>query len=242
MTKLLYLTDGYLKEFDAEAVDSGHNFVALNQTAFYPTGGGQEHDVGELVFVDPLGQNIEITITDIRKESGIIKHFFDKPLTELAKGQKVHGIVDWARRYKNMRMHTSQHLIAAVVADLFKGTCVGNQIHPERSRIDFAPVDFSEEDLRKIETRANELIGNEIPVTIEFVSREDALAKINKTRVDISKYPGTLKEFRMINIQGVDYDPCGGTHIKNLKEIGKIKIVAKENKGQKKQRIEYMLM
>lgn len=243
MTKLLYIENCYLKEFDATVVDSENNFIVLDQTAFYPTGGGQEHDVGKIV----LENGTKINVIDVKKESGIVKHILEAAeknkiqLSQIVKNTKACGIVDWGRRYKNMRMHTSQHLIAAVVANLFNATCVGNQIHPERSRIDFHPVDFSEDDLRRIENEANNLIKKEIPVTIDFVSREEALKKINKTRVNLDKYPETLKQFRVINIHGVDYDPCGGTHIKNLKEIGKVKIIAKENKGKQKQRIEYVL-
>ncbi|QQG39740.1 MAG: alanyl-tRNA editing protein [Candidatus Aenigmatarchaeota archaeon] len=233
MTDLLYLNDCYLRECDARVIESGPNWVVLDRTVFYPTGGGQEHDTGTMTF-DGGAANV----TDARKDKGQVKHFVDK---NVPAGVSVHCVVDWTRRHANMRMHTSQHLVSAVVLELFKASTVGNQIHPERSRIDFAPAHFSDDDLRSIEQRANALISEKRPVSIEYMSREDALNATNAQRTDIERIPKNVQQLRLIRIKDYDLCPCGGTHVSNLQELGRVRIVGLANKGKDVQRMEYVL-
>lgn len=232
MTELLYLKDCYLRECDAVVQESGEGWVVLDRTVFYPTGGGQEHDTGTV-----LADGRTAKVLDVKKSEGKAKHFID---TSIPVGARVHCVVDWTRRYANMRMHTSQHLISAIALELFNVVTVGNQIHPDRSRIDFKPASFSQEDLRKIEDRARQLIAEKRRVSIYELPREEAVKKTSD-RTNIDLLPPNVKVLRMVDIENYDVCPCGGTHIACLEEIGTIRIVGLENKGKERQRIEYVL-
>lgn len=233
MTRLLYMDNCYLKEFDAEVVESGENFVILDQTAFYPTGGGQDFDTGFLEFGDT-----RVDVTDVKKSPNGVVHVITG---QIPVGTKVHGRVDWERRYKHMRMHTSQHLVSHVAMHLFQCSTVGNQIGAEKSRIDFEPAKFTDEDLRDIERESNELIAKKIPVKIYEVDKDEAIHRMNRIRVNPDRRLPDVPRLRIIEIENVDACPCGGTHIANISEIGEVRIVTKENKGKGRTRIEYVL-
>lgn len=233
MTKLLYMENCYLEEFDAEVTESGENYVILDQTAFYPTGGGQDFDTGFLEFDDT-----RVNVTEVKKSPAGIIHIISG---QIPSGTKVHGRIDWERRYKHMRMHTSQHLVSQVAMSLFNCSTVGNQIGAEKSRIDFEPAKFTDEDLREIEKEANALIAKSIPVKIYEVDKDEAIHRMNRIRVNPDRRLPDVQRLRIIEIESIDACPCGGTHISNLKEIGKVEIVAKENKGKGRTRIEYVL-
>lgn len=234
MTDLLYLKDCYLKECESRVVESGEGWAVLDRTVFYPTGGGQEHDTGTITF-----DGRDVRVVDVRKDHGEAKHFLADKIT-ISIGTKIKCAVDWDRRYKNMRMHIAQHLVSAVVIDLFGASTVGNQIYPDKSRIDFAPAKFSDTDLIKIEEKSNEVIAQNRKVNIKELPRAEALEILDPKRTNVALVP-KIPVLRMIEIEGYDICPCGGTHVKNTKEIGRVRIVECENKGASTQRVTYVL-
>ncbi|MCK4634612.1 MAG: alanyl-tRNA editing protein [Candidatus Aenigmarchaeota archaeon] len=233
MTELLHMKDCYLKEFNANVIRTGDDFVVLDRTAFYPEGGGQESDTGYLEF---NGQ--KSVVTKVEKKGDVVHRVEKVPSV----GTEVKGYIDWDKRYARMRMHTAQHLVSWVAMKLFGLTTVGNQIHGDKSRIDFYPAHFSEEDLKKLEEESNNFTDKGLEVRIYELPREEALKKVDQKRCDLSRLPSSVKKLRIVEINGIDLCPCAGTHVKNLKELGKIRILEKINKGKNKQRIVYELI
>jgi len=233
MTELVYMKDCYVREFTAQVVKSGDDYVVLDKTAFYPEGGGQESDTGRLEWDGQRSNVLKV------EKKGEVIHRVDKVPLE---GTFVAGFIDWEQRYARMRMHTAQHLVSWVAMKLFGVRTVGNQIHTERSRIDFYPANFSDEDLDRIERESNKLIEKELDVKIYELPRHEALKIVDPKRCDLNRLPKSVKKLRIVEIDGTDWCPCAGTHVRNLIELGKVKILEKINKGKDKQRIVYTLI
>jgi len=237
LTDLLYLHSleaCYLREFDAEVVRAQEDYVVLNRTLFYPTGGGQPTDQGRLIWDGGEARVVEVV------KGREIKHHLEGELPE--RGTSVKGEIDWDRRYSHMRMHTAQHLVSALAFDIFGVRTVGNQIRADRSHIDFYPAHFTDEDIRRLEGEANRLIGEGRPLKLYFLPREEVLKRFSDGRVDVSRLPQSVEEVRIIEIEGVDSCPCGGTHVKNLKELKGVEVLSKKSKGRDKQRLYYRLL
>lgn len=233
-TELIYMEDCYTKEFDAEVTKKGENFVVLDKTSFYPEGGGQPSDKGKLI-----SDGEEYEVTGVKKHKGEVRHIIKGEVPE--ENEKVQGKIDWERRHKLMRMHTAQHLVAAIVLYKYDATVSGNQIHLENSRIDFNPVNFSEEDLEGIQERANQLIEKGRPVEIYQMSREKVEEKMDPERVNLDLIPESVDPLRIVEIEELDICPCGGTHVKNLEEIKGIDIIERETKGKNTDRLTFEL-
>lgn len=241
LTELLYMKDikgCYLKEFDAEVLrsDENTNSVELSKTAFYPLGGGQPSDRGTIVWDG--GCSI---VKEIKKKDGIV-HFLDGPIPPV--GKKVHCKIDWDLRYGHMKMHTAQHLLSAVIWNKYGASTVGNQIHKDRSHIDFCPASFSMEDLKSVEQEVNDLIGEAHSVKVEEYPRKLVEEKVEKGKVDLSRLPASISSLRVILIGDngrIDICPCAGTHVANISELGRMKIIKRKSKGSGKIRIEYEL-
>lgn len=233
------MKDNYAKEFDAAVQkngenDSGESYIVLDKTAFYPLGGGQEYDTGKIEFGGKGSK-----VTKVLKEQGEVHHYLDGDAPE--SGTQIHGVLDWDTRYSRMRMHTAQHVVSAVAADIFNLKTVGNQLHADRSRVDFYPAHFSEEGLQELQVKSNEIIDKKLEVKIYEVSREEADKIVPSNRVDMSRLPSAIQKLRMVEIDNWDWCPCAGTHVKNLGEVGHIKITEKKSKGADKERVEYIL-
>ncbi|MFW6141947.1 MAG: alanyl-tRNA editing protein [Candidatus Saliniplasma sp.] len=237
MTEILYMPDiesNYIKEFEAIVQTSGGDYVVLDRTAFYPEGGGQPSDTGTLKW-----DGCESKVFKVEKKGKII-HRLEGPIPDVGVG--VNGKIDWERRYKHMKLHTAQHLFSAIVYELFSGKTVGNKIYTDYSRVDFQPVDLSDQDIEQIDEEVNALIDEAHPVSIYNEKREVLEDEIEEGRVNLSLIPKSIKELRVIDIDGYDICPCAGTHVRNTEEIGGISITGKENKGKDKQRIYYELV
>lgn len=236
-TTMLYLNSidkAYLREFDARILRASENYVVLDQTLFYPEGGGQECDTGVLRY-----EGGESHVHRVEKK-GIVKHILDHmpPATT----SHVHGVIDWERRHAHMKMHTAQHLVSGLAYDLFGGTrTVGNQLHADRSRIDFRPAKFSDGDLQQLEYESNRILAAKLPVDLKFESRESLEQRVKPDRANLDLLPKQIRELRVVEIGNIDACPCGGTHVRNLGEIGKVKILGKSSKGAETVRIEYEL-
>lgn len=233
MTELLYLNDCYLKEFEAKVVKAEGNQIELDKTAFYPESGGQPSDKGKLLRGDE-----EFTMVKARKQGGNVVHEVDRG--DLQEGDIVKGVVDWSWRYKLMRMHTGAHVITMAVQAADPEVLVtGGQIGFDESRDDYCIKEWNDEVKGKIEGKANEIVEQGMDVQIYELPREEAfrLPQLFKLR-DV--LPPSIPMIRIVRI-GDDLNACGGTHVKNTKEVGKISITRTKSKGAGNKRIYYSL-
>ncbi|UCE91218.1 MAG: alanyl-tRNA editing protein [Methanobacteriota archaeon] len=236
MTEILYMKDidsNYTREFDAKIVEHGFDYVVLDRTAFYAVGGGQPSDTGRLVWDGGSAQVREVT-----KKDGPKHHLVQNPDNV---PDAVKGVLDWDRRYAHMRMHTAQHIISGVVYDSFRARTVGNQIYHDRSRIDFAPVTFSDEMLAEVEAKCNEIFSRGTPVNISTISRDVLEREVDAQRANLDLLPKSVRELRVVTIGDFDVCPCAGTHVRSLSEVGKLRITKRDRKGKDKERVTYEL-
>ncbi len=234
--KPLYLQDSYLKEADAkvESVKDG-KFVVLDNTIFYPQGGGQPYDTGKLVR-KPDGK--EFNVVFVGKFDGKISHQIE-PEGELHEGDEVHCALDWDRRYKLMRMHTAAHVISGVLSKETGALITGNQLGSDKTRIDFSG-DMDKEKSEEYIAKANEIIAKDLPIEAYEISREEA--EKDESLFKLAKaLPESLKILRILDIKGFDKQADAGTHVKSLKEVGKLKFQKFENKGSKNKRLYFEL-
>ena len=222
----------YLREFDARVTERGPDYVVLDRTAFYAEGGGQPTDIGVLRW--PGG---EARVLRVAKEKGVIKHVLDA----MPASDEVHGVIDWDRRYAHMRYHTSQHLMSGLVWKIFAARTVGNQLYADRARVDFQPAAFTPEDLARIEGECNRTVEAAQDVRI---FEEDRVAVDHKIgdRSLLDLIPQSIRRLRVIQVGTADYCPCGGTHVRNTAELGRVKIVERRSKGKETDRITYELV
>ena len=236
MSEAIYWNESYCKEFES-AVESvkDDKYVVLDKTAFYPVGGGQPHDTGSLVR-ESDGQQFPIVF--VRKVEGKIRHEIGMP--GLKDGDKVKGIIDWERRYKLMRMHTAAHVLSAVINRLTGSLVTGKQLDIDKSRIDFNLEKFDKCVAEQFIEEANKTIEQGSEVKTYSMPREEAL-KIPGMIKLAEKMPPAVSVLRIVEINSVDIQACGGTHVKEIKEIGPLKLVKTENKGRKNRRIYFTL-
>lgn len=233
MNKPLYFDDCYLKEFDSTVVSADGANVVLDNTAFYPTSGGQPNDTGKLIC-----NGKEYAVKDVKKSDAGIVHTLAEP--GLKVGDKVHGVIDWERRYRFMRMHSAAHVLCATVHTLTGALVNGKQLDLQQSKIDFSLEQFDRNAIQQFGEHANATIAKGAPIKVSAMPREEAL-KIPDLVKLAEKMPPNIPEWRIVEIVGVDIQPCGGTHVKDIKEIGKIKVIKAENKGATKRRMYYTL-
>lgn len=231
----LYLEDCYLKEWDAEVKDVAQGkYIVLHKSAFYPNSGGQPHDEGTMT--GPNG--LEYKVVYVGKFGGTISHEVDKPGLKI--GDKVHCKLDWARRHTLMKMHTAAHVLSRVIHNDVGAHTSGNQLGVDKSRIDFTLDTFDREKIPGWFEKSNEIIAKNIPVEKSFMKREDAM-KIEGFGAPSPHLMQGFDTLRVVDIKGVDAQPCGGTHLDNIGEIGGIEFVKADNKGKNNRRIYYKL-
>ncbi len=234
MTKALFLVDSYLKESNATVVSvKDGKYVVLDRTIFYAKGGGQPHDTGKMI----KGNEV-FKVVFVGKFSGEISHEVDH--IGLQPGDVVYCGLNWERRYRLMQSHTAAHVLAAL---LNKGTgalITGNQLEEDHIRFDFSLEKFDKNLLEAYLVKANELFGIDIPVKWYELPREEAM-KIPGVIKMAEAFPPDLPVLRIVEIVGVDKQADGGTHVKNLNEIGKIELIRTENKGKNNRRIYFKL-
>ncbi len=232
MKEALYMHNSYLKEFEAvvESVKDDR-YIVLDRTAFYPKGGGQPNDTGALI-----KGNEEFPVVFVGKFEGNISHECSRP--DLKEGDKVTGKIDWERRYGLMRMHTSAHLLSAIFHNKSSAMITGSNLDLEESRIDFSLENFDRDKINEYCALANSIIQKDLPVKVSFMKREEALKIPGMVKL-AGAFPPEVDELRIVEIEGVDRQADGGTHVKSLKEIGSIEIVKVENKGKANRRVYY---
>lgn len=232
MDGALYMHDSYLKEFEANIVSvKDGKYVVLDKTAFYPTGGGQPADTGAL-----LCNGEEYPVVFVGKFDGKVSHEIAKQ--GLKEGDKVVGKINWDRRYMLMRMHTAAHLLCSIFHNKSGALITGNQLETDKSRIDFALDNYDPERIKEYVALANTIIQKDLPVSVAFMPREEAL-KISGMVKLAGALPPDVKELRIVSIEGVDTQADGGTHVNSLKEIGSIEFLRAENRGKNNRRVYY---
>jgi misacylated tRNA(Ala) deacylase len=234
MTELLYQTDSYIKEFDATvtAVDSEPRAVVLDQSAFYPGGGGQPNDVGELIVGD-----VTYPVSKVKKQGADVAHFLggEAPLPEV--GAKVRGQIDWERRYLLMRTHTALHVLCGTVFRDYGALVTGGNMEPGKGRMDFEFERLQGDLVGEIEAAVNKEAEADYEVRVKILPREEAFQIPDLIRTKINLLPEGITEVRTVEIVGLDLQADGGTHVKNTSEIGQIKVVNYKSKGAINKRI-----
>ena len=221
-TKRLYYDDPYLSEFEATVLFSSDNFVILDQTAFYPTGGGQQNDTGYLFFNGKKSR-----VIDVEEVEGNIIHFLDGPVPE--KGARVKGVIDWSRRYSLMRNHTATHIILAAARKVLGKHIwqAGAEKTPEKARLDLTHhKKITDEELRKIERLANEIVAKSLPIKITQIKRTEAERKYGTIIYQGGAVPSGI--IRIVEIKDWDVEACGGLHCNNTRELMMIKVIGSE--------------
>lgn len=230
VTDGLYLTDAYLREFDARVILVTEGGVVLDRTAFYPEGGGQPGDVGRLTGVS--GDSWKVT--GAAKSARGIVHRGQGPAP--TPGEAVHGVVDWGRRYAHMRYHTCLHILSGVVYHRFGSDITGGQIYEDRARMDLSIPDFDRAVADEVIREVNWIVGQNLPIRVRFVPHDELARNPSLVRVDAQLVPD-VEELRVIDIEGFDAQADGGTHVRATGEVGTVTLQKVENKGARNKRL-----
>jgi misacylated tRNA(Ala) deacylase len=228
-TDLLFLRDAYLREFEATvtAVDPVGSRVAVDRTAFYPTGAGQPHDTGLLG---------GLTVTDVRKEADELWHSIGDGRLP-AVGEMVAGSVDWLRRHALMRTHTALHVLCGVIWNEWGVPVTGGNMEPLSARMDFEFDPLPEGFGTTVEKLVNAELAAARPIKVSFLPRGVALSDADLIRTKVSLIPQTVDQIRIVDIVGLDKQADGGTHVRSTDEVGRIKVLKTESKGKGNKRI-----
>ena len=230
MSELLFRDDAYLRRCEATVTASGPEGVELDRTVFYPEGGGQPGDRGALLLAD--GRRLEVV--DTRKGDGPerVRHVLAEGSDAPAVGTQVTAEIDWERRHRLMRMHSCMHLVCALVT----GDVTGGQVGDGKARLDFNLPD-GPPDKDWLTAELNRLVEENHAVSPRWISDEELAANPGLVRTMSVKPPSGAGHVRLLEIAGVDLQPCGGTHVKATGEIGRVQVTKIENKGRQNRRI-----
>jgi misacylated tRNA(Ala) deacylase len=234
MTNLLYQTDAYLQEFEANTayVSPGGRAVVLDRTAFYPGGGGQPCDVGTLTI-----NGVQYRVDKVKKQGDDVLHFLggEEPLP-LA-GSAAYGSLDWARRYALMRTHTALHVLCGMVFRDYGALVTGGDMEPLKGRMDFEFASMRGELVREIEAAVNAEVAKAHEIRVQILPREQAFQIPDLIRTKINLLPEGIAQIRTVEIVGLDLQADGGTHVRNTNEVGTIRVVDYKSKGAINKRI-----
>ncbi|KAB2332313.1 alanyl-tRNA editing protein [Cytobacillus depressus] len=232
MTIELYLEDSFKTQCEATIISIDGEKVILDQSVFYPGGGGQEHDTGWLQQGDKTFE-----VHKVKKEHGTIVHYVDIPENLLV--GPVTAEIDWQRRMGLMRHHSMLHVLGAVFYKHFGSLCTGNQIYQNKARIDLTEItNLGIEEINQMINEANSEIVSNHPVSTRIVSRDEAESISGSIKTIVNLIPETVREIRLVKIGEIDEQACGGTHVNETKEIGQIILEKTKNKGKGITRLE----
>ncbi len=224
MTDLLFHQDAYCKVFQAKIVDVSENGVVLDRSAFYPGGGGQPCDHGVL----RIGEQT-LPVRKVGRKDGQIWHQIEGDQPEI--GAAVEGEIDWQRRYSLMRVHTAMHILCGVIWRDYGAAVTGGNMELLRGRMDFEFDSICKELVGEIEKKINREVAAARPVRVDILPREEAFQIADLIRTKINLLPPAIQEVRIVEIEGLDLQADGGTHVANTKEVGEIHIVDYKSKG-----------
>ena len=230
MTELLYHVDSYLKEFHATVTGVTESGIVLDRTAFYPGGGGQPNDVGIIRISD-----VEYVVPKVSRVYGLIVHEIEGGLPNV--GDTVTGVLDWDRRHKLMRTHTSLHILCGVIPRDYGIQVTGGNMEPLTARMDFEFKNLTTEFTEEVEATVNREIAADYPISARVLPRDEAMAIPGLIRTKINLLPEGVPEVRVLEIHGLDLQADGGTHVASTKEVGCIRIVGHESKGRINKRL-----
>ena len=226
-TEELFRHDAYLRSCDATVTASGDGFVVTDRTIFYPLGGGQPGDTGRIAWDAGSAE-----VTDTRYgERGAIQHILAPGAPVPAPGTPVSLEIDWQRRYRHMRMHTAMHLLGSVL----RYGVTGGNISEEKSRLDFDMEDSI--DKEAVEAALRELVSADHAVSCRWITEEELDANPALVRTMSVQPPRGKGAIRLLEIAGIDLQPCGGTHVGSTREVGTIRIGKVEKKGRQNRRV-----
>jgi misacylated tRNA(Ala) deacylase len=234
MTELLYQTDSYLQDFEATVVATEGENVELDRSAFYPTGGGQPHDLG---WLEAGGERLEVTA--VGRREGRVWHAV--PNHRFAVGHSVHGEIEWPRRYRLMRTHTALHMLSALIWREFAAPVTGGNMEPLKGRLDFElaeiPADFSV----RLERALQSEVEAARAVEVRILPRDEALQIPDLIRTKVNLLPPDIQRIRTVHIVGLDLQADGGTHVANTREVGPVHVVETKSKGKSFRRVRIAL-
>ncbi|WP_231183182.1 alanyl-tRNA editing protein [Haladaptatus sp. DYF46] len=233
MTEALYLDATDEREFEATVERVAGDRVVLDRTLFYPEGGGQPYDTGVLEFEDETWN-----VTDVQKKDTVYHALDGTPPEE---GTTVTGRIDWDRRYAHMRYHTAQHLLSAVLLEEYDAETTGNQLYADRARIDCGYERFTDEEFGHIESAMNDRIDAGLAVSWYEMDRDNAESSLDPERTRIHLLPESIREIRIVEIEGTDRTACAGTHVERTDELGEFRITGRETKGSDEERLKFVL-
>jgi alanyl-tRNA synthetase len=223
----LFYQDPYIKSFSAKVVtqskdENGNDYLVLDQTAFYPTGGGQPYDVGTIA---------NIKVLNVEEIEGEVRHYIEKELDDL--NAAVNGVIDWERRFDHMQQHAGQHILSAAFEQLFGYKTVGFHLGNETLTIDLETENLLESEALRVEDLSNQIIIENLPIETKWVTEEELV------NYNLRKETKVKEDIRLVIIPNFDYNGCGGTHPKATGEVQAIKILDWERQ-KKKTRVQFV--
>jgi misacylated tRNA(Ala) deacylase len=241
-TELLAQTDAYLREFEAAviAVNPAERAMALDRTAFYPGGGGQPHDLGWLAW----GGGQPVPVIRAARQGDLVWHWLGGAAETVAlpsEGAAVHGTLDWERRYALMRTHTAFHILCGVVWRDYQAQVTGGNMEPLKGRMDFEFESLHGELVHEIEAKLAVEVSAARPLHVRLLPREEAFKIPDLIRTKINLLPEEITIVRTVEIEGLDLQADGGTHVANTREVGAVRVAGYKSKGRINKRIELEL-
>jgi misacylated tRNA(Ala) deacylase len=233
-TDLLFRDDAYLKSAMGEVLAVNERGIELDRTIFYPLGGGQPGDSG--VLVRESGERIAIADTRKGEAPGSVVHIPAPGMPRPQPGERLSLEIDWARRYSVMRLHTALHLLSCVVV----APVSGGNIAPDKARLDF-DIDMGLLDAERITRETNALIASGVDTETVWISDEELEAQPELVKTMSVQPPRGAGRIRLLKIPGIDLQPCGGTHVRNIAEIAGIRVTRIRNEGKRNKRVEIVL-
>jgi misacylated tRNA(Ala) deacylase len=234
MTHLLYQTDSYLQNFAATvvAVDVAQRAVTLDQTAFYPGGGGQPNDTGTFTV-----NGVTYPVLKVQKAGDAVVHLLggDAALSEV--GASAQGQLDWEHRYKLMRTHSMMHILCGVIFRDYGAQVTGGNMEPLKGRMDFEFETLHKDFVQEVQAAVNQEVVAAHAVQVRILPREEAFQIPDLIRTKINLLPAGIMQVRVVEIVGLDLQADGGTHVRNTSEVGSIRVVDYKSKGKINKRL-----
>ena len=230
MTEALYHEDSYIQTFEATVTEVREDGVVLDRTAFYPGGGGQPNDVGTL---SAGGQTWQVT--KVGRKDGSVVHQLEGGAPNV--GDTVTGAIDWERRHNLMRTHTALHVLCGVIWRDYGAQVTGGDMQPLAARMDFEFEHMTATFAEEVEELVNREVAAARPISTRILPREEAMAIPDLIRTKINLLPEGIREVRVVEIEGLDLQADGGTHLSNTRDVGRIRVVGHESKGRINKRL-----